>query len=188
MEEVWKDIEGFEGWYQVSNLGRVRSVDRKYCRGIVLKPLKTQDGYHKIHLSKRRVQYSKLIHRLVAQTFLKNDLNLPEVNHINGVKTDNSVENLEWVSHSENIKHSYRILGNKSPRSGLFGKDNPIFGKRGKDCKNSKMVQQIYNGNVVAEFYGTCEASRLTKVSQGNIASCCRGERMRAGGYMWRYK
>lgn len=112
MDEIWKDITGFEGMYQVSNQGRVRSLDRtitmknggtRFCKGKVLKPTVNSSGYLHLGLGKGVYQY---VHRLVAQEFLPNPDNLPEVNHEDGDKRNNEVTNLRWVTPSENQLHS----------------------------------------------------------------------------------
>ena len=114
-KEVWKDIEGYEGYYQVSNLGRVRSVDRIVETSLgyksnrkekMLKPGLSQDGYELVGLSKSGKTKSFTVHRLVAGKFICQNGAL-EVNHINGDKTDNSVRNLEYVTGSENMQHSF---------------------------------------------------------------------------------
>lgn len=125
------------------------------------------------------------IHRLVAITFIPNELKKPCVNHINGVKYDNRSENLEWVTYSENELHSFRVLGKKPNKSALgkFGYDNP----------SSKEVAQILDDKIIAKYGSASEAARSLrdgkhkKATQGRISSCCRGERKTTYGFNWRY-
>ena len=102
MEEIWKDIEGYNGDYQVSNLGRVKSF--KYGKEKILKPQKLNTGYLSINLCKNGKMKTSRINRLVAEAFLPNPENLSEVDHINSDKTNNCVENLQWISHVENCR------------------------------------------------------------------------------------
>lgn len=115
-EEVWKDIEGFEGYYQVSNLGRVKSLDRvvqfkdgrsRLFKGTILSQGHHKDtGYMTINLSKESKLYPKDVHRLVAKAFVLNPDNLPCVDHINCIKTDNRSDNLRWCTHEQNIHYA----------------------------------------------------------------------------------
>ena len=118
MQEVWKDIKGYEGLYQVSNLGRARSLDRyvrngtsnkNIKRGKILKPCATRDGYLQLNLIKNKKKKVSTVHRLVAKAFIVNFENKPCVNHIDGNKQNNNVENLEWVTYSENTIHAIKI-------------------------------------------------------------------------------
>lgn len=120
MIEVWRDIPGYENCYQASNLGRVRSLDRYIAqlnngtvcnvlyRGKVLKPAIDKDGYERLKLRSLKIN---AVHRIVALTFIPNPENKPQVNHINGNRADNRIENLEWCTNSENHIHAHRILG-----------------------------------------------------------------------------
>lgn len=115
-EEVWKDIPEYEGLYQVSNLGRVRSLDRYIPTrtgrgkqtGRVLKLHKCYKGYLRVGLSVDKKTFRTGAHRLVAKAFIPNPENKPQVNHVNGIKNDNNVNNLEWVTNTENINHAFK--------------------------------------------------------------------------------
>ncbi|QMM52481.1 HNH endonuclease [Enterobacter sp. RHB15-C17] len=120
--EKWEWVSGYNGLYQISNLGRVCSVKRPGSKGGLLKPRKDSDGYLMVMLWSDGIPTNKKIHRLVAQAFIPNSEDKPQVNHLNGNKADNSVSNLEWATPSENVLHAYRI-GLKDQR----GVKNPAF-------------------------------------------------------------
>jgi hypothetical protein len=113
MTEVWRDVPGYVGLYQVSNTGRVRNARS----GRVLKLNKQGRGYAQTMLSKGGQRSYPLVHRLVAMVFIPNPENKPQINHINGDKGDNRVENLEWCTSSENLYHRYQVLGQSSGRT-----------------------------------------------------------------------
>ena len=116
MKEIWKDIKDYEGLYQVSNYGRVKSMERtvkgpkgnKKIKSRIMQEYKNKFGYSIISLSKSGKTKNFQIHRLVAQAFIPNPLELPQVNHIDGNKDNNSVNNLEWITNRDNVIHAYK--------------------------------------------------------------------------------
>jgi len=139
--EEWKDIEGYEGIYKISNLGEVKSLERKSAfnrngksffrtyHEKILKPAlsgSTSDKYLVVCLCKNKRSHTNKIHRLIAKAFILNPENKRCVNHIDGNKTNNHISNLEWCTHSENMKHAYKIGLATSPMLGRFGKDHPL--------------------------------------------------------------
>lgn len=128
MEEIWKDLENYEGFYKISNLGNIKGLllydrhkDIYNKREKILKPDVTSKGYLRVTLCKNGVKKRYTVHRLVAQNFIENPNNLSQINHINGIKTDNRADNLEWCTNGENEKHAYKI-GLKAKK---FGEENP---------------------------------------------------------------
>lgn len=166
--------------YYITDAGEVFS--RVRCNNYRIKKLRVlsggTSGYPFVGLWKKGKRYNKMIHRMVAETFIPNPENKPQVNHIDGNKFNNNASNLEWVTDAENKLHRYRVLGYNSPNKGKFGKDN---GK-------SKIVQQIKDGVVIAEYYGIGEVERITGIGTPNVSACCRGIQRSAGGYQWKYK
>ena len=129
--EIWKAIEGYEELYEVSSIGNVRSLDRyvnhpkggkSLRKGKILNPISDKDGYYHVHLSNGEKNSNPLISRLVAQAFIPNPENKPVVDHISGIKTDNRVENLRWVTHKENDNNPNTIWKKQ-------GENHPFYGK-----------------------------------------------------------
>lgn len=167
--------------YYITDSGEVYSRKNKKNPLGRIKKMKNRihsSGYLQVRFGKNGT--NKYIHRLVAEAFIPNYDNKPEVNHKNGIKTDNKVENLEWVTRSENLKHSYRILNKAHPKG--------FLGKRGILNKRSKIIQQIKDNIVVSEYYGAKEAERKTGIANGSIYRCCHGKQKTAGGYKWEFK
>ena len=177
--EEWRDIEGYEGLYQVSNLGRVRSLDhlvndgiREYIRkGRVRILTKASTGYYIVTIHNRKSK-NCLVHRLVAQAFIPNPDNLPDINHKDEDKTNNTVDNLEWCDKQYNNNYGTRK-------------------QRADDAQHKKSVLQCdMNGNIIREFMGVAEAARsIGKPDDAtSISKCCRGKLKYAHGYTWKFK
>jgi len=115
-KEAWKDIAGYEGIYEISSLGNVKRTGKNK----ILKGRITRFGYLRVSLCNKSYPKDYCIHKLVGSAFIPNPENKPQVNHINGIKTENRLENLEWVTNSENMLHSYRTLNHKRPWLGKF--------------------------------------------------------------------
>jgi len=178
MEEIYKNITGYEGIYYISNKGNVKSKKRKIDS--ILKPRKSNCGYLRIFLCKNKSHKQYTIHRLVAEAFIPNLENKPQVNHIDGIKINNFVENLEWVTSSENTTHSFRVL-NKKPNltgTGKFGKLN------GHSCP---VVQYDLLGNTIKIWECMTEAQNTLKINRVCISNCCRNKQQTAGKYKWKY-
>ena len=165
--EQWRDIEGYEGLYLVSSLGRIKSLDRwvnngkgkRLQKGEIITPFKNKKGYLRVALSNgfKRIKYS--IHRLVAMAFLPNPDNLETVNHINGIVTDNRVENLEWMSNRDNVRYS-----------------------------QAKAVKQYsLDGEFIRKWDAMADIERELGFNHGDVCLCCKGKARTAYGFIWRY-
>ena len=168
--EHWKAIDGYEGLYEVSDIGRVKSLNYNHTgKEKILKPGKNIYGYLHVVLCKDGQKKLSLVHRLVSEAFIPNPNNLKTVNHKDEVKTNNTVSNLEWMSMRDNNNYGTR---NKRAAESL-----------------SKQVQMFdkSTGELLATFPSTHEAARVTGINQGDISSCCLGKLKSSGGYVWRY-
>jgi hypothetical protein len=172
--EIWKPLTGYPG-YEISSFGRAKSVDREVINSRSLKPfIKTgiilnqnlNRGYTSFCVSIENKVKRLITHREVAKLFIPNPENKPCINHKNGIRNDNRVENLEWCSYSENNLHSFRILGNISP----------MKGKHGKFHHSSKKIicatlNQIFESVADAAIALDCDASTIIKICKGKLLS-----------------
>ena len=174
MIEIFKDIKDYEGLYQVSNLGQILSLNyRNTGKPGLMNPGKDKKGYLLVNLYKNRKRKSYKIHQLVAEHFIPNPDNLPEINHIDEDKTNNRVDNLEWKSHKDNCNHGTR---------------NERIVKANTNGKRSKPVLQLsLSGDLIREWPSTAECGR-NGFNQRNIVSCCNGKLKQYKGFRWEYK
>lgn len=166
--EVWKPVVGYEGLYEVSNIGRVRSINfHKSGKAKVMRPSFNTWGYLIVDLRKNNKRHSYTVHRLVALAFIPNPDNLPEINHKNEIKYDNTVENLEWCTRKYNIN---------------YGTGNERRGRR------KSIVQFDNNGNVVRKWESGFAASRYYQIDRHGIYNCLHGKQKTCKGFVWKYE
>ena len=172
-KEIWCPIEGYEGLYEVSSLGNVRSLNYNHTKlKKIMKPREIK-GYLIVSLCKDGKQKNIAVHRLVAEAFLPNWFDEPQVNHIDEDKTNNNVNNLEWCDSKYNI--NYGIRNKKVSEKNINGK------------LSKSVLQFTKTGEFVREWPSVGEAVR-NGYNKGHIASCCRGEIKSHKGYIWKYK
>lgn len=177
MEEIWKPIKGYEGFYEASSLGKIRSLDRiaynsgirKQChiKGRILSLCAANNGYVVVNLCKKTV----LVHRAVYSAFYGEIPKGMDINHKNGNRHDNKMGNLEICTRSENIRHSFDVLGRKPTSM----------------PNAAKPVYQIKNGIIVGEYSSAREAEKRTGISYKYISKSCHSK-FKAGGYKWAFK
>ena len=182
-EEIWKDIKGYEG-YQVSNFGNVRSLNYNKTKKIkILIPSLDNYGYNYLLLYKNSKRKHFTVHRLVAQAFIPNPNNLPQVNHKDEDKTNNCVENLEWCTNKYNCNYGTRNVRIKEHQN------KPMLGKFGKDNPHSKQIYQYdMEGNLIKIWDSATVIHRELGFDNSYISACARGKHQSAHGYMWKYK
>lgn len=168
--EIWKDIKGYEGRYQVSNMGNVKSLNYNYTgkeKNLRARKPNTYNKYMAIELCKNNKKEVFFIHRLVAEAFIQNFKNLPVVNHKDGNKTNNKADNLEWCSYSSNVRHAY---------------DTKLI-----KLKNRAVSQYGLDGKYIRDWNGVREIQRTLGYSSGALCDCCKGRQKTAYGYIWKY-
>lgn len=181
MEEIWKDIAGYEGLYKVSNTGKVKSLNYNHTgKEKIMKPGKNTKGYLYVNLYKNSEIKSFKVHRLVAAAFINNPDNKPHIDHINTIRDDNRVENLHWVTQKENVNNpiSIKRLLDNSPTAGKFGKDN---------FSSKSVCQYSLDGKFIRKWNCIMDVQRELGFSNGNISNCCLGKQKTSYGYIWKH-
>ena len=164
--EQWKNIEGYEGLYQISNCGRVKSFYNG--KELIMKLGTNEKGYSRVSLWKNHKKKDYKVHRLVAEAFLDNPDNLTEINHKDEDKSNNNVDNLEWCSHQYNINFGTAI-------------------QRRVNKISKTTYQYTLDGKLIREWKSTSEIEQQLGYCRGHIGKCCNGKLKTAYGYVWTY-
>lgn len=174
MEEIWKDIKGYEGLYQVSNLGKIKSLNYNHTKKEkILKSLKRKNNYLKIRLYKNKKYNTYFIHRIVAENFILNENNLPIVNHIDGNPSNNCVNNLEWCTQKQNVQHSI-ITGLR---------------KKMREYGNARIVGQYdLDNNLIKIWDALIDIEKELGYNATSIWHCCNNKTKKSYGYIWKYE
>lgn len=202
MKEIWRDVVGYEEYYEVSNLGVVKGKDRwakvggggqRFIQGMILKRRTNMNGYQTVTLSQRGCAKNVLVHRIVAEAFIPNPKGLPIINHKDEVRTNNCVDNLEWCDKSYNQLYSLNIHPERAQ----------VFGDNFKDKNTGEslspwtkpvphkwfrgILQKTKDGLTVATYENTSDLTKKTKFDSGLITKVCNGRYKTAYGYLWEW-
>ena len=192
MKEIWKDLSGYEGYYQVSNKGNVRSLDRivsnnNKINGKIISHWISKEGYRRVNLYMGSKYRTFFIHRLVASHFIPNPLNKTYIDHIDTNPNNNCVSNLRWCTEKENSNNTLTIKHKKDASKASSWKANKTKIERGRKTAPKKVCQYDVNGRFMKEFESSTLASKETGISQSDISSCCLGKKRVSGGFFWAY-
>lgn len=181
MDEKWKDIKNYEGFYQISNLGRVKSLifRNNVCnikKEKILKPTDNGNGYLIVSLHKNKNRKVFYIHRLVGQTFIENKEHLKEINHKDGNRKNNNIDNLEWCNRKYNVEHSYRNNGRKSAFSEIKGNKHRL---------SIPIKQYSLDRQFIKKFDSMKQASEEMNICYTSIQRCRTKKQKTAGNYIW---
>lgn len=187
--EIWKDIKGYEGLYQVSNLDKVKSIEKDIIRvrngkeiithipEKILFQWKNSKGYLSVAIGSKQSRKLYKVHRLVAEAFIPNPDNLPQVNHIDEDKSNNKVENLEWCTNRYNCNYgtyNFRLSEKLKGRKAFW--------------LTKAVIQYSMNGEFIREFESIRDAAKAVKSSPANISMCCKGIYSSCKGFKWKLK
>ena len=179
--EIWKEVKDFEGIYEISNYGRLKSKDRyvsrgrntiRFSKGKIIKPVICRNGYLEYQLRKDGKRKVFLAHRLVAETFISNPKNLPQINHLDENITNNNVTKLQWCTAQENANY-----GTRNKRAKISNRN-----------QQKAVLQLDLDGEYINEFECIGDASRAINGDISAIIRVCKGKNKTAYGYIWKYK
>lgn len=172
-EEIWKDVVGYSDLYKISSFGRIKSFKKiKITGGKLMYPAPTNQGYLRIKLSKNNKSKTFSIHRLVMEAFELNDENKRCVNHKNGIKNDNRLINLEWMTHGENMRHALDVLHNTNNKAA-----------------QKRVLQYSMSGDLINSWVSMTEASKSIDIDHRRISDCCRNIKPHlGGGFLWKFE
>lgn len=169
MSEEWKDIKGYEGLYQISNLGRVKSLNyNKTKQEKILKAGYSKEGYAFVNLCKKGKNLHITVHKLVATAFIENPNNYTEINHKDENRSNNNVKNLEWCSHLYNMNYGTGI-------------------ERRSQKRKIPVNQYDKLNNFIKKWASAIDVQNSIGINQSAIIACCKGKNKTAGGYTWKY-
>jgi hypothetical protein len=194
--EIWKDVVGYEGYYKVSNLGRVKSLDRivkhskewnQKKKGKIIKLAKRPNGYIAVGLSKNGKVSQMYVHRLVAEAFLPNSENKEHVDHINTIRDDNRADNLRWTTRKENANNPMTIEKYKECNK---GERNPWYGRNARDMKTTRPVVQLTLDGKLVKVWDSTRQTEKEGFRHSEVSAVCRGYRgaKTHKGFLWMYE
>lgn len=186
MEEIWKDVKGYENLYQISNTGKIKSLERyknnhskkQLVKEKIRKQIVSKTGYYTCMLNKNGKNKLFKVHRLIAEAFIPNPNNYPIINHKDGNKLNNDISNLEWCNYSHNGKEAYRL--------GLI-KNNTYGIKKYNNSLKIKVNQYDLNGKFIKQWESISDIQKELNYATTNICRCCKGTYKTAYGYIWKY-